>query len=262
MRVRLEYGRTGIDVELPDRHVVKCLSYQPMRPLPHPQEAVRQRLREPSGTPPLAELARGRRDACVVISDVTRPVPYRMLLPPPLAELNRQRNPRAKDSDPGGHRPAPAHHADGVGRVGWPEIVENYRIENHHGQELSQHTYLGQSPRGVPVWIDSRYVKSDLKITTGLDRAAFHGRILRRAKLICPGLAALETVRVWHGPEFLEHPRRLQRLPRRQPGPRRKHGIARMAGCDFIVNVVIDEASGRSWPWWPATWKRRSSRGR
>ena len=26
-------------------------------------------------------------------------------------------------------------------------------------------------------------------------------------KLICPGIAALETVRVWHGPKFLEHPK-------------------------------------------------------
>ena len=86
MRVRLEYGRTGMEVELPDQNVVKCLGYQPMQPLPNPQEAVRQRLLEPTGTPPLAELARGRRNACVVICDITRPVPNRTLLPPLLAD--------------------------------------------------------------------------------------------------------------------------------------------------------------------------------
>ena len=62
------------------------------------------------------------------------------------------------------------------------DIVDNYRIENHHGQELGEHTYLGESPRGVPIWIDSRYVKADLKITTGPDRAALDGRLLRRAE--------------------------------------------------------------------------------
>ena len=48
------------------------------------------------------------------------------------------------------------------------EIAATYRVENHHGQVRSEHTYLGDSPRGVPVWIDSRYVQADLKITVGL----------------------------------------------------------------------------------------------
>ena len=58
MRVRLEYGRTGLEVELPDRHLVKCLGYQPVQPIQDAEAAVRQALAEPCGTPPLAELAR------------------------------------------------------------------------------------------------------------------------------------------------------------------------------------------------------------
>ena len=69
MRVHLEYGRTGLDVELPDQNVVGCLQYRPMEPLADPHAAVRASLERPSGTPPLAELARGRRSACVVISE-------------------------------------------------------------------------------------------------------------------------------------------------------------------------------------------------
>ena len=41
MRVRLEYGRTGLEVELPDRNVVKCLEYQAGEPLADPAGAVR-----------------------------------------------------------------------------------------------------------------------------------------------------------------------------------------------------------------------------
>jgi hypothetical protein len=33
MRIRLEYGRTGLDVELPDQHMVKCLGYGEAAPL-------------------------------------------------------------------------------------------------------------------------------------------------------------------------------------------------------------------------------------
>ena len=30
-------------------------------------------------------------------------------------------------------------------------VYDNYRIENHDGQDLNSHTYLGDSPRGVPI---------------------------------------------------------------------------------------------------------------
>ena len=80
MRIHLDYGRTGMEADLPDRNVVKCLRYQAAQPVVDPDQAVHERLARPTGTPPLAELARGRRSACVVISDVTRPVPNRALL--------------------------------------------------------------------------------------------------------------------------------------------------------------------------------------
>jgi len=74
------------------------------------------------------------------------------------------------------------------------------------GQELSEHTHLGDSPRGVPIWIDSRFVDADLKIATGLIEPHLTAGFSGGRKLICPGIAALETVKVWHGPDFLEHP--------------------------------------------------------
>ena len=87
MRVHLDYGRSGLEVELPGQHVVKCLQYQPAVPLRDPEAAVAERLAHPIGTRPLRELAAGRRSACVVISDVTRPVPNQVILPPLLRAL-------------------------------------------------------------------------------------------------------------------------------------------------------------------------------
>jgi nickel-dependent lactate racemase len=87
------------------------------------------------------------------------------------------------------------------------EIVSRYRIENHYGKRLHEHSFLGYSPRGVPVYIDRRYVEADLKITTGLIEPHLMAGYSGGRKVICPGLAALETVKFWHGPDFLEHPR-------------------------------------------------------
>jgi lactate racemase len=240
MRVHLEYGRTGLDVELPDRNVVGCLQYRPAQPLDNPEAALRRALQQPTGAAPLTELARGRRNACVVISDVTRPVPNRILLPPILETLEAAGIPRSEILilvATGMHRPNLGQEL--VEMVG-PFVAEHYRIENHHGTERDEHTYLGTTPRGVPVWIDARYVQADLKITTGLIEPHFMAGFSGGRKLICPGLAALETVRVWHGPDFLEHPNACNGSLDGNPVHEENTAIGRMAGCDFIVNVVID----------------------
>ena len=240
MRVHLEYGRTGLDVELPDRNVVGCLQYRPTEPLADPGAAIRQVLERPTGSPALRDLARGRRDACVVISDVTRPVPNQALLPPILETLEAAGIPRSEILilvATGMHRP---NLGDELTEMLGPFVVENYRIENHHGPRRDEHTYLGETARGTPVWIDSRYVAADLKITTGLIEPHFMAGFSGGRKLICPGLAGLEVVQVWHGPDFLEHPRACSGCLDGNPIHEESTAIARMAGCDFIVNVVID----------------------
>lgn len=240
MRVRLEYGRTGLEVELPDDRPVRSLAYKNATPLADPESALQAVLESPTGAAPLVELARGRRDACIVICDITRPVPNSMMLPPMLAALEEGGIPRDKILiliATGMHRP---NLGDELVELVGRSIAENYRIENHHGPVLAEHTYLGDSPRGVPIWIDSRYVAADLKITTGLIEPHLMAGFSGGRKLICPGIAALETVKVWHGPDFLEHPRADCGILEGNPVHEENTWIARKTGCDFIVNVVID----------------------
>jgi len=241
MRVRLDYGRSGLDVELPDRNVVKCLGYRPAQPLQNPEKVILDRLAHPTGCAPLGDLARGRSSACVVICDITRPVPNAVLLPPILCCLEENGIPRERILillATGLHRPNLGQEL--VEMVG-PEIAALYRIENHHGREREEHIFLGHSPRGVPVWIDRRYVEADLKITTGLIEPHFMAGFSGGRKLICPGLAHLDTVRVWHGPQFLEHPRARAGCLDANPVHEENTWIGRRAGCDFIVNVALDE---------------------
>jgi nickel-dependent lactate racemase len=240
MQVTLDYGRTGLPVELPDDRVVGPLAIRPAAPLADPQRALEQALAQPIGTPPLAQLARGRHNACILICDVTRPVPNRLLLPPLLCTLEEQGIARRDILiliATGLHRPNEGAELEEM--VG-PEIARNYRIENHHGKVLEEHDYLGTTPNGVPVYLDSRYVRADLKITTGLIEPHLMAGYSGGRKVICPGIAALETVKVWHGPKFLEHPRADCGFLDGNPVHEENTRIAQMAGCDFIVNVCID----------------------
>ncbi len=240
MRVRLEYARKGLAVELPDERVVRTLAYKDAVPLAEPIAALDTVLAHPNGTPPLAELARGRKDACIVICDITRPVPNQLILPPILSTLEAAGIPRHEITiliATGLHRPNEGKEL--VELVG-DDIAANYRIENHYGQRADEHSYLGTSPRGVPILIDSRYVEADLKITVGLIEPHLMAGFSGGRKLICPGLAALETVKVWHGPQFIEHPNADCGILDGNPVHEENTWIGRHAGCDFIVNVVID----------------------
>lgn len=240
MRVKLEYGRSGLEVELPDDRPVRLLAYQQAVPLTDPHSAVVEALARPTCSPPLAEVARGRRDACVVVSDITRPVPNTTILPPLFATLQAAGISRDRITilvATGLHRECTAAE---LNEMLGPEIAGSIRVEQHHGKCLEEHVYLGDSPRGVPIWIDRRYVEADLKITTGLIEPHLMAGFSGGRKLICPGLAALETVRVWHGPDFLEHPRADCGVLEGNPVHEENTWIAQRAGCDFIVNAVID----------------------
>lgn len=240
MRVRLDYGRTGLEVEVPAERLLGVLDLRPAMPLEDPDQAIAQALAQPIGTPPLGELARGRRNACILVCDITRPVPNERILGPMLRVLHEAG--LSKDEililvATGLHRPNLG--AELVEMLG-PQIASTYRIENHFGKELAQHAYLGTTPRGVPVHLDRRYVDADLKITTGLIEPHLMAGYSGGRKVICPGIAALETVRAWHSPRFLEHPRAACGILEGNPVHEENTHIAQLAGCDFIVNVCID----------------------
>src|SRR5262249_51131207 len=154
MRFMLDYGRTGLEVDLPADRVVGPLAIRPAAPLPDPEAAAARVLANPIGTPPLAELARGRKNACILVCDITRPVPNRILLPPILRTLEQQGIAR-KDvlilNATGLHRPNEGAELEEM--LG-ADIVRDYRVENHHGKVLEEHDYLGTTPRGVPVYLD------------------------------------------------------------------------------------------------------------
>src|SRR5258706_8489616 len=74
MHLRIDYGRTGLEFEVPSGVDVQLVESPRITPLGDPLGTVRRALEQPIGTPPLRDLARGKRDAVVVISDKTRPV--------------------------------------------------------------------------------------------------------------------------------------------------------------------------------------------
>jgi nickel-dependent lactate racemase len=241
VRITLDYGKTGLEVEVPDANLEAVLGLSPQPPAPDPAAAVGAALAAPIGTPPLAELARGRRSACVVISDITRPVPNRVILPPVLRTLEAAGIPRDGITiliATGTHRPNEGEEL--VTMVG-PDIVRDYRILNHVAEDLETHRYLGDTPRGVSMWVDSRYLDADLRLSSALIEPHFMAGFSGGRKNICPGICAMETVKVWHGPRFIGH--ELSDAGSVDGNPVHEDSLftARASRLDMICDVTLDE---------------------
>lgn len=239
MQVRLDYGRSGLEVDLPDDVDVSILEPSPGEPLSDPTAAIENALSHPIGAPPLAALARGRRDAVVVISDKTRPVPYGIVLPPLLATLEAAGIARERIEilvATGLHR---ANTAAELAEMTNPEIVARYRVRNHAARDESQHVHLGRTARGTEIWIDRGYVAADLKIITGLIEPHLMAGFSGGRKAVAPGCAGVEMMRSLHGAAMLESPLGPGRIEG-NPFHDELVGIARRVGVDFLCDVAID----------------------
>jgi nickel-dependent lactate racemase len=239
MNIRLDYGRTGLSVALPDAAIVSVLEPAKGDPLPDPIGAVERALARPVGARPLADIARGRRDAVVVISDKTRPVPYRVVLPPILRLLEAQGMERERIEivvATGLHR---ANTEDELREMVGTDVAGRHRIRNHAARDPSAHVSFGRTERGTEVWIDRGYVEADLKIVTGLIEPHLMAGYSGGRKAVAPGLAAVETMRSLHGAAMLESnlgPGIIEGNPFHQE----LVGIARRVGVDFLVDVAIN----------------------
>jgi nickel-dependent lactate racemase len=239
MRIEMAFGKTGLGLDLPDGFDYQILRAHAAATIQDAQAAVELALDRPIGTAPLFDLAKGKRSAAISVCDITRPAPNRLVLPPMLERLERAGIARENITiliATGLHRPAPPEEIEEI--VG-AEIASLYRVVNHHAKELREHRFLGQSSTGTPVYIDERFVRADLHITLGFIEPHLMLGFSGGRKLIAPGLAAQETIKVLHSPKFMRDPRVVEGSIEDNPLHRELLEIAAMAGHHFLVDASL-----------------------
>ena len=200
MQVELSYGRGNVAVTLPSRARVTVIRKPAMPILPDPATGVAAALSDPVGCAPLAALAHGRRSACILICDITRPVPNGLLLPPIIRTLLDAGIPREHIVvlvATGLHRPNLGAELDEL--VGDRWVRETVRVQNHYARNDEDHVDLGRTPHGTVVRLDRRFVEADLRIATGLVEPHFMAGYSGGRKVIAPGIAHAETQLVADG---------------------------------------------------------------
>jgi nickel-dependent lactate racemase len=236
--VKLLCGKGTMDLRLPG--TVRVLEMRPLEPVQDPFRVVHEALAQPIGTPPLSELARGKKNACVVISDITRPVPNKIILPPLLEVLEESGIKKQNITiliSTGMHRPNLGEELESmVGR----QIMDHYPIVNHYCRRSEEYRRIDEID-GTPIEINTHYLDADLKILTGLIEPHFYAGYSGGRKAILPGISSFETMKFMHSYKMIDHPKVTNCVLEGNPFHEYGIRVTELAGADFILNVVINK---------------------
>jgi len=242
MRVELNYGKGSLPLDLPDQLDVTIIRKPAMPLLPDAMSGVDAALKTPVGARPLTEEARGARSACILICDITRPVPNGLLLPPIVRALlgagMRADQIRVLIAT-GLHRPNEGAELEEL--VGDPWVLQTVRVENHFARNDADHVLVGTTRAGTVIRLDRRFVEADLKIVTGLVEPHFMAGYSGGRKVIAPGVAHAETITTFHNARFMSDPNAENCVLAGNPLHREQLEIVAMLGRVLAVNTVIDE---------------------
>ena len=243
MIVELEYGRGRLPVRIPDGCETTVLRKNPLPVVADIARAVGRAFSDPAGAPPLAELAHGARSACILVCDITRPVPNHLFLDPMIRTLLGSGIPAREITvlvATGLHRPNEGEELAEL--IGDPWVLDTVRVENHFARDAAAHVDLGvTATRGTPVKLDRRFVDADLRIATGLVEPHFMAGWSGGRKVVAPGVAHEDTIRTFHNARFMEDPAAIQCNLEGNPLHEEQLEIMRMLGDVHAVNTVIDE---------------------
>ena len=204
------------------------------------RELVEAAMEHPIGTPKLSELAAGKKTCTIIISDHTRPVPSRDILPPMLRQL-REGNPEIQVTllvATGFHRPTTT--AELEAKLG-QEIAGREKIVVHDAFDPTSNVQIGILPSGAPLVIDRAAVETELLISEGFIEPHFFAGFSGGRKSVLPGVCDKTTVLGNHCGQFIASPCARTGVLEGNPLHIDMVAAAEMAKLAFIVNVVIDE---------------------
>ncbi|SCJ01693.1 Domain of uncharacterised function (DUF2088) [uncultured Flavonifractor sp.] len=203
-------------------------------------ELVLEAMAKPIDSPKLSELAKGKKTCTIIISDHTRPVPSKHIIPFMLAEL-RQGSP---DIDvtllvaTGFHRPTSK---DELTQKLGEKIVAEEKIVIHDSQDPASNVEIGVLPSGARLVIDKVAAETELLVSEGFIEPHFFAGFSGGRKSVLPGVCDQVTVLGNHCAKFIASDCARTGVLEGNPLHIDMVDAARQAKLAYIVNVIIDE---------------------
>lgn len=255
MRLDNPFGTKYGTLELPDH--TNVISLKELIRLADPPQAIDDALHHPVGCPSLMMIAEGKMKQCleqkgrratatIIISDNTRPVPYKgdegILFP--IVNILLKQGYAASEITiliaTGTHRPLKDEE---IRNMLDPRILAlPLPVTNHNCKDESMLTGIGTTSRGMDIVLNRLFVEADLKIATGLVESHFMAGASGGRKAVCPGIIGEKGTYVFHSAELMADPESRDLNLENNPVHQEALEVAKAAKVDFIVNVTVDHA--------------------
>ena len=236
MKVKLDYGSTGLFAEFPDHATVIEPIYVP--PVPDPAATLKTALQSPIGKPPLRDLVKPGQKIGISVCDITRAQPRQLMLEALFTEMQGV---RLADVTifiaTGTHR---RNNDEEIERMIGREFARSCRVICHDARDESSLVHVGDISTGVRVLLNREWVTSDFKITTGFVEPHFFAGFSGGPKMVAPGLAGLETVMTLHNAARIGHPNATWGIIQGNPIHDDVREISRLTGVDFALDVTLN----------------------
>ena len=235
MDLSFKIGTQTQTVAVPEENLLGILEPNDVAVSLTGEEAVRQALRQPIGTPVLREIVGPGEKIAIVTSDITRPMPTWKVMPALLDELYAA-GVSPKDITLvfalGSHR---CHTEEEMrhlaGERAWQEIT-------CVDLDVNDCVHMGVTSRGTPVDIDRRVAEADRRICLGNIEYHYFAGYSGGAKAIMPGVSTRDAIQANHC--RMVEPAACAGALEGNPVREDIEEATDMVGVDFILNVVLD----------------------
>ncbi len=239
MRTHLQYGTTGLDVDLPSENVT-VITPRFIPGLPDERAAFEDAVRRPLASAPLGDVVRATDHVAIVIPDITRPLPTDRLLPWVLEEIRHVPLERVVIvNGTGSHRVnTPGELRAMVG----DDVFRRVRIVNHDAHDPTGLAPVGAGEDGGAVSLCRAYVEADRRIVLGLVEPHFMAGFSGGYKGVFPALADIGSIMRYHDARMIGHPKSTWGVLDGNPTQRRIRHDGGLLPPDFCVNVTVNRS--------------------
>ncbi len=236
MELEFGFGNTVQKVSVPDKNVIGVLHANEVKHELEGADEVRRALANPIGAPLLKEVVRPGEKVAIVTSDITRPMPTYVVMPPLLDSLYEA---GVKKEDItlvfalGSHR----HHT--------PEEMKKLAGERAYAEikcvdsDPTDCVHMGVTSHGTPVDVFRTVAEADRRICLGNIEYHYFAGYSGGAKAIMPGVSTRAAIQSNHSQMVSEDAcaGKLEGNPVRED----IEEAGAICGIDYILNVVLDE---------------------
>ncbi|MGM0465396.1 MAG: nickel-dependent lactate racemase [Acidobacteriota bacterium] len=235
MRLSLKYGEEEKEIFIPDKNYLGTLRPRQIPAVKNPEKEIERALRHPLGAPRLKELVSSKDAVVILVSDISRPSPSHIILPPVLKELKEAGVPSQKITlvfGLGIHRNQTEEEKKAL--LG-EAIYSRFRCLEHDPAKCD---YLGETSQGTPIEVFNEVLEASFVIATGNLEYHYYAGFSGGAKALAPGVCSRRTIEQNHK-KFLAPGARPGEI-RGNPIREELEEIAQTIGIDFMVNVVLN----------------------